>query len=268
MKRDYRKRLHHKLLWRKLRVYLLPVLFFFLAGWVAFLQWREYGGKTGGNSSAKFEIPQSEELSRSLCLTEPEEIPAYRGEAYAELCGNRPGFCTYDIEYYQGEVYSPLDELGRCGTAVALLDRGMRPTGEREDIGMIKPSGWAQQKYPGIIDSEPPYLYNRCHLIAYAMTGQNANECNLITGTRYLNAESMLYWEKKVLQYLDTSENHVLYRVTPYFMGEELVARGVEMEAYSVEDQGRGICFHVFVYNVQPGVEIDYATGESGAEEN
>lgn len=137
------------------------------------------------------------------------------------------------------------------------------PVEQRGAIGNIKPTGWVQKKYPGIVDSEPPYLYNRSHLIAYSMTGQNENELNLITGTRYMNATTMLSYEKQVLRYLDNSDNHVLYRVSPYFKGAEKLARGVELEAYSVEDNGEGICFHVFLYNVQLGIEIDYATGES-----
>ena len=137
------------------------------------------------------------------------------------------------------------------------------PTEPRGSIGDVRPTGWVQEKYPGIVDSEPPYLYNRCHLIAYAMTGQNANDRNLITGTRYMNATTMLPYEEQVLRYLDNSDNHVLYRVSPLFKDSELVARGVEIEAYSVEDEGEGICFHVFVYNIQPGIEIDYLTGNS-----
>ena len=145
------------------------------------------------------------------------------------------------------------------------------PTEERGDIGDIRPSGWNQEKYPGIVNSEPPYLYNRCHLIAFMFTGQNANPENLITGTRYFNSELMLPYENQVAQYLydeDTPDRngeykHVLYRVTPYFKDAELVARGVEMEAYSVEDSGKSLSFHVFIYNVQPGIEINYLTGES-----
>lgn len=132
-----------------------------------------------------------------------------------------------------------------------------------DGLGLLKTDCSASPKYPGIVDSDPPYLYNRSHLIAYALTGQNANELNLITGTRYFNTEVMLPYELKVMRYLDHSDNHVLYRVTPYFKGKELVARGVEMEAYSIEDNGEGVCFHVFVYNVQPGIEIDYMTGEN-----
>ena len=136
---------------------------------------------------------------------------------------------------------------------------------ETDQIGMIRPTGWHQEKYPGIVESEPPYLYHRCHLIAYALTGQNANEKNLITGTKYMNTKGMLPWEIKVARYLDNSDHHVLYRVTPYFKGEELLCRGVEMEAYSVEDSGRDLCFHVFVYDIQPGIVIDYQTGENRA---
>ena len=157
-------------------------------------------------------------------------------------------------------------DIGRCGTAIAMIDRAMMPTEERGLIGSITPTGWVQNKYEGIIDSRPPYLYNRCHLIAYALTGENANELNLITGTRYMNATVMLPWEEKVMRYLDYSNNHVLYRITPYFAGNELLARGVEMEAYSVEDNGEGVCFHIFVYNVQPGIALDYKTGENWRE--
>ena len=135
------------------------------------------------------------------------------------------------------------------------------PTAEREAIGMIKPSGWQTIKYPDVISDL--YLYNRCHLIAYALTGQNANEQNLITGTRYMNISGMLPFENLVIDYLEETNNHVLYRVTPFFKGNELIARGVEMEALSVEDGGEGLCFHVFVYNYQPGIEIDYMTGDS-----
>lgn len=190
-------------------------------------------------------------------------IPEYSGEDVIELNDGKPCFTDYDLNNIKGENFSALDSRGRCGTAVAMLDRTMMPSESRGPIGDIKPTGWAQEKYPGIVDSEPPYLYNRCHLIAYAMTGQNANERNLITGTRYMNATTMLSYEEQVLHYIDNSDNHVLYRVSPYFKDSDLLARGVEMEAYSVEDEGEGVCFHVFVYNVQPGIEIDYKTGES-----
>ncbi len=203
--------------------------------------------------------------SLPLCVSTPNLIPEHSGDPAVELNDNIPSFTEYDLTHVEGESYSDLDALGRCGSAVAMLDQGMMPTEERGDIGMIRPSGWHQEKYPGIIDSNPPFLYNRCHLIAYAMTGQNANEKNLITGTRYMNTEGMLPYERKVLRYLDDHDDQVLYRVTPYFSENELLARGVEMEAYSVEDEGVEICFHVFVYNVQPGIIIDYQTGENRA---
>ena len=204
--------------------------------------------------------------STSVVDSNPDSIPEYKGEKYVVLNDGIPLFNSWDIENIKGEHYSDLDMHGRCGVAYALLDRSMMPTTEREGIGQIKPSGWVQAKYEGVVDSEPPYLYNRCHLIAYALTGQNANELNLITGTRYMNVTSMLPWEEQVMRYLDDSDNHVLYRVTPYFKWNEMVARGVEMEAYSVEDNGQGVSFHVFVYNVQPGVIIDYSSGNSRLE--
>ena len=204
--------------------------------------------------------------SRSVVDSAPEQIPDYRGEDFVVLNGGQPGFNTWDMENIRGAHYSSLDIFGRCGTAYAMLDRSMMPAVRRGEIGHIKPSGWIQKKYEGVVNSEPPYLYNRCHLIAYALTGENANEKNLITGTRYMNAFTMLPWEEKVMRYLDEAGGHVLYRVTPYFKGRELVARGVEMEACSVEDHGAVLCFHVFVYNVQPGIVIDYATGQSRSE--
>lgn len=200
----------------------------------------------------------------SIVDSSPESIPEYNGNNVIELNGGKPCFSDEDFTI-SGEYYSDLDNLGRCGTAVAMLDRTMMPTEQRGAIGNVRPTGWVQEKYPGIVDSEPPYLYNRCHLIAYSMTGQNANELNLITGTRYMNATTMLSYEEQVLRYLDDSDNHILYRVSPYFKGSELLARGVELEAYSVEDDGKGICFHVFLYNVQPGIDIDYQTGKSQA---
>ncbi|WP_081675118.1 DNA/RNA non-specific endonuclease [Butyrivibrio sp. LC3010] len=208
----------------------------------------------------------AETFSMSLVESDETIIPEYSGEIYVELNGNMPCFNEYDLLNVSGETYSELDKFGRCGTAIAMLDRTMMPTEERGSIGQIRPSGWNQEKYPGLVDSDPPYLYNRCHLIAYALTGQNANELNLITGTRYFNVEGMLPFEEQVMRYLDNSDNHVLYRITPYFKDKELLARGVEMEAYSVEDNGAAICFHVFVYNVQPGIVLDYKTGESEIE--
>ncbi len=191
------------------------------------------------------------------------KIPEYNGQAYCEINDNKPFFTEEDLNRETFESYSDLDTLARCGVAFANISRELMPTEERGEIGGVKPSGWVQAKYEGIIDSTPPYLYNRCHLIAHCLTAENANEKNLITGTRYMNVEGMLPFEEKVAQYLDNYDNHVLYRVTPIFEGNNLVADGVLMEAYSVEDSGKGVCFCVFVYNVQPGIIIDYSNGES-----
>ena len=200
--------------------------------------------------------------SRSIVEADPGSIPDYAGEDYIVLNDGKPCFNEWDIENISGEHYSELDSLGRCGTAYACLDRSMMPTGKREEIGHIKPTGWRQRKYEGLVDADPPFLFNRSHLIARALAGEEANEKNLITGTRYMNATTMLPWEEMVMRYIEDTNNHVLYRVTPYFRGNELLSRGVEMEAYSLEDKGR-LCYHVFVYNVQPGIELDYATGKN-----
>ncbi len=183
------------------------------------------------------------------------------GAAYAVLNENIPFFTEEEKKNTEPfEHYSELDMLGRCGTAYANICIELMPEEEREGIGQIKPSGWHTVKYDNI---DGKYLYNRCHLIGYQLAGENANEKNLITGTRYLNTEGMLPFENKVADYVHTTGNHVLYRVTPVYEGNNLVADGVEMEAFSVEDEGEGICYHVYVYNCQPGIAIDYATGES-----
>lgn len=189
-----------------------------------------------------------------------EDIPAYSGEPYVEIDGNVPDFPEEDKAAQSFESYAPLDVLGRCGTAYACISTDLMPTEERGSIGQVKPSGWQTVKYD-FVDGK--YLYNRCHLIGYQLTAENANEENLITGTRYLNVEGMLPFENLVADYIKETGNHVLYRVTPIFEGDNLVASGVQMEALSVEDEGDGICYNVYCYNVQPGVEIDYATGES-----
>ena len=159
------------------------------------------------------------------------------------------------------ESYSELDQLGRCGVAMANLSPALMPTEERGAIGTVKPSGWHTVKYPELIEDN--YLYNRCHLIAFSLAGENANEKNLITGTRYFNVQGMQVFERKVEDYIRKTGNHVLYRVTPVFEDQNLVATGVIMEAYSVEDDGKGICFNVFIFNVQPRIEIDYSDGSS-----
>lgn len=185
----------------------------------------------------------------------------FEGKPYIELNGNQPAFREEDYTTDPFEKYAQLDSLGRCGVAYANICPEIMPTGEREAIGQIKPSGWHTVKYEGIVEGN--YLYNRCHLIAYTLSGENANELNLITGTRYMNTQGMLPFENKVADYVKSTGNHVLYRVTPVFEGKNLVASGVIMEAYSVEDAGEGICFHVYVFNCQPGIEIDYSSGES-----
>lgn len=183
------------------------------------------------------------------------------GEPYEVLQDNEPEFTDKEKKSTKAfERYSSLDSLGRCGVAFANICKEIMPTGKRGEIGQVKPSGWHTVKYDTV---DGKYLYNRCHLIGYQLAGENANERNLITGTRYLNVEGMLPFEDKVADYVKETGNHVLYRVTPEYEDDELVARGVQMEGYSVEDQGEGICFNVFVYNVQPGIAIDYATGDS-----
>ena len=217
-----------------------------------------------GNTSPESSAAASENIAdQQASSMEIADIPIYSGEAYCEINGNVPYFSEDEMVTEAFENYSDLDFLGRCGVAYANICKEIMPTEERGEIGMIKPSGWHTVKYNDRIDGN--YLYNRCHLIGYQLAGENANEKNLITGTRYMNATAMLPWERQVMQYLevDGNENHVLYRVTPYFAGTELLARGVELEAYSVEDAGAGICFHVFVYNVQPGISICYADGTS-----
>ena len=188
------------------------------------------------------------------------DIPEYTDKIYIEINNNVPYFKESDYTTESFERYSDLDALGRCGVAFANVSKETMPPDEDErgSISSVKPTGWEQAKYDG------EYLYNRCHLIGYQLSDEDANELNLITGTRFFNVEGMLPFENKVADYIkENSNNHVLYRVTPVFDGDNLLATGVEMEAYSVEDQGQGVCFNVFVYNVQPGITIDYATGES-----
>lgn len=188
-------------------------------------------------------------------------VPEFCGEPFFIVNGNIPYFTAKDMKSEYFTDFTPLDSLGRCGAASACLDRKNMPTEPRGNIGMVRPSGWHTQRYDDLISDR--YLYNRCHLIAYMFCGENANTENLITGTRYLNKSGMLPFESEIADYLYESPNHVLYRVTPIFVGDELLCRGVLMEAFSVEDEGRGVQFNVFVYNAQPGIELDYATGES-----
>lgn len=187
-------------------------------------------------------------------------IPEFTDEAYVVLNDNKPEFTEEDLARKSFEEYSELDYLGRCGSAFALVGTETMPTEERGEIGSVKPSGWQTVKYDNV---DGKYLYNRCHLIGFQLTAENANEKNLITGTRYMNVEGMLPFENMVASYVKKTNNHVLYRVTPIFEEENLVATGVQMEALSVEDNGKSICFNIYVYNSQPGIYINYADGES-----
>lgn len=212
-------------------------------------------------STAQDTAPHAAVAGQAL---QPEDLPAYNGSPYVILNDNQPAFAP-ELPASDGafEQYSDLDALGRCGPAFANLGRELMPTEAREDIRDVFPSGWKNQKYEGI---DQDFLYNRCHLIGFQLTGENANERNLITGTRSFNVDGMLPFENQVREYICRTGNHVLYRVTPLFHGQDLVARGVVLEARSVEDDGRGISLYVYIYNVQPGIVIDYATGASRRE--
>lgn len=212
------------------------------------------GDKNNTNDNTKPDINTNQTIE-SL-----NEIPGFSGTAYVAINDNQPYFTEKDYTTDSYEYYSPLDNLGRCGVVMACIGEDIMPTGECGKIGQVKPTGWVTAKYD-FVDGK--YLYNRCHLIGWQLTGENANEQNLITGTRYMNVDGMLPFENMVADYIKETGNHVLYRVTPIFKDEELVARGVTIEAYSIEDKGGSICFNIYCYNNQPGVEIDYATGKS-----
>lgn len=190
------------------------------------------------------------------------DIPTYSGNAYIAINNNQPNFSSKELTASAYEHYSNLDSLGRCGVAIASCGKEIMPKDgeERKSISNIKPTGWVQAKYDCVSGK---YLYNRCHLIGWQLSAENANKKNLITGTKYLNTSGMLPFENMVADYINETNNHVAYRVTPVYKGNNLVATGVQIEAYSIEDNGDGICFNVFCYNVQPGVTIDYLTGAS-----
>ena len=219
------------------------------------------------------EQTDTEEQEKSLSSTETATtiaetfdfaaVPAYDGKAYVAVNDNIPFFTEEELSSASYETYGELDSLGRCTVCVASVGQNLMPAEERGNIGAVKPTGWHTVKYD-FVDGK--YLYNRCHLIGYQLTGENANEKNLITGTRYLNIEGMLPFENMVADYVKETDQHVMYRVTPVFEGDNLLAAGVLMEGKSVEDNGEGVLFCVFAYNVQPGVSIDYATGESSAD--
>ena len=208
-----------------------------------------------GCASLPQERPQEDAVTITI-----DEVPVYSGDPYVVINDNEPSFSSEELESDSFESYGELDDLGRCTIAFANLSSELMPQGERGSIGQVKPSGWQTVRYDSV---DGKYLYNRCHLIGWQLSGENANERNLITGTRYMNTEGMLPFENMVADYIKEKDGHVLYRVTPIFVEDELVARGVQMEAYSIEDAGASICFNVFVYNVQPGIEIDYSDGSS-----
>lgn len=218
---------------------------------------------SGCGESRALSFQENAEATGSSAQTpimDMEHIPEYAGSPWVEIGGNIPDFAEELKTTKSCEYYVELDQLGRCGPCFANIGRDLMPTEPRESISSVHPSGWMQKQYDFV---EGGSLYNRCHLIGFQLTGENANDHNLITGTRYLNVEGMLPFEDQIAGYIRDTGNHVLYRVTPVFEGSELVARGVHMEALSVEDHGAGICFNVYCYNVQPGVIIDYLTGDS-----
>lgn len=203
----------------------------------------------------------STEESAVITAFDMKYVPEYHGVPYCDINNGVPFFKDEDMTVESFEYYSPLDELGRCGECIACIGRDMMPTEKREGIGMVKPSGWQLVRYDGIVNGN--YLFNRCHLIGFQLTGENANECNLITGTRYMNEDGMLPFENMTASYIRRTDNHVMYRITPIFEGDNLLVTGVLMEARSVEDNGEGLQFNVFCYNVQPHIFIDYSTGEN-----
>ncbi len=218
-----------------------------------------YGGAQGDSGA-----DASDSSVQALSIDTVAEVPEYDGAPYVEINGNQPEFTEEELTTESYEEYSDLDALGRCGEAEACVGEELMPDEERRDISDVKPTGWENKEYD-IVDGG--YIYNRCHLIGFQLTGENANEENLITGTRYMNTEGMLPFENMVAEYVQETDNHVMYRVTPVFEGDNLVASGVQMEAESVEDGGEGICFNIYVYNVQPEITIDYTTGANWASE-
>ena len=230
---------------RKILSFVIIIILLGLAGWFLW-------------NSERNEAPVSEQIEQTYDI---HNLPDYSGEPAVEVNGGVPAFAEDDLKTEYFQKFSDVDSKGRCGAALACVDKQHMPEGEREEIDTIKPSGWKGGKYDFIDNGG--FLYNRCHMIGWQLTGENAEARNLITGTRYFNVEGMLPYENQVAHYVRKTGNHVLYRVTPIFVGEELLCRGVQLEAESVEDKGEGLMFNVFCYNVQPGVEIDYLTGEN-----
>lgn len=212
------------------------------------------------NTNATNSIQSNFESLPEGYIASVDDVPEFSGEPYVVIRDNEPEFKASDMVSESYEEYAQLDFLGRCGVVMACIGRDIMPIEDRGSIGQVKPTGWQTVKYDSV---DGKYLYNRCHLIGFQLTGENANRQNLITGTRYLNTEGMLPFENMVADYVKETGNHVIYRVTPVFDGNNLLARGVQMEAKSVEDNGEGICFNIYAYNNQPDIEINYANGES-----
>ena len=222
----------------------------------------DFDNSSGADTAGKAKTPTSKAKTSAISTS---KIPKYSGSPYIKVHNNVPFFKKSDLTKKVFEKYSKLDALGRCRTAYANVCKATMPTEKRGRIGMVKPSGWHTVKYNNV---DGKYLYNRCHLIGYQLTAENANESNLMTGTRYLNVDGMLPFENMVADYVKETNNHVLYRVTPMYTDDNLLADGVLMEAESVEDKGKGISYCVYVYNVQPGIKIDYETGDSSAKDS
>ena len=249
--------------WKKSWIAIFMVLMLMLSGCGADVQGESQPSKDQTVTEQQQETVEQEDweiIDESEPTINIGEIPEYSGEAYVTIANNIPNFTDSELKTESFETYSDLDSLGRCGIAYANIGQDLMPTEDRGSIGQVKPSGWHTVKYDCV---DGKYLYNRCHLIGFQLTAENANTKNLITGTRYLNVEGMLPFENMVADYIKETGNHVLYQVTPIYEGDNLVVSGVQMEAKSVEDNGEGILFNVYCYNVQPGITIDYATGES-----
>lgn len=227
------------------------------------------GDVTESENSTQAENNSQTDENRGIGYGNPEfdigSVPEFSGEPFYVINNNEPTFSASELSVESYEFYSELDSLGRCGVTIASIGRDIMPTEDRGSIGSVKPTGWHTVKYDTV---DGKYLYNRCHLIGFQLTGENANTKNLITGTRYLNVEGMLPFENMVADYVKETGNHVALRVTPVFEGNNLLASGVQMEGYSIEDEGDGICFNIFCYNAQPGIDIDYRDGSSSMSES
>lgn len=245
---------------RRYKKLLIPVLCLIVTLCLISLMGCSQPENNADKNSTFQQVETNQNTSKNNASVNLKNIPAFSDKAYIVINNNNPGFTESDYSTKSFETYSNLDSLGRCGVAYANIGKDLMPTEKRGDISSVKPSGWHSIKYDNV---DGKSLYNRCHLIGYQLTAENANAKNLITGTRYLNVDGMLPFENMVADYIKETGNHVLYRVTPIFEGDNLVASGVQMEAKSVEDKGKGICFNIYAYNNQPGITIDYANGDS-----